>query len=35
MSLAVASCQSYHAGHYTAFQHMAEEDLDLVLHLGK
>ncbi|WP_026875583.1 alkaline phosphatase D family protein [Jiangella gansuensis] len=33
-SFAVASCQSYHGGHYTAFQRMAEEDLDLVLHLG-
>ncbi|NIK54700.1 alkaline phosphatase D family protein [Kribbella shirazensis] len=29
-----ASCQSYHGGHYTAYQHLAEEDLDLVLHLG-
>ena len=31
---AFASCQHYEHGHYTAYQHMAEEDLDLVLHLG-
>jgi len=30
----IASCQHYETGHYTAYQHMAEEDLDLVLHLG-
>ncbi|HEX6686724.1 MAG TPA: alkaline phosphatase D family protein [Candidatus Limnocylindrales bacterium] len=29
-----ASCQSYEAGHYTGYKHMADEDLDLVLHLG-
>ncbi|MFC4005216.1 alkaline phosphatase D family protein [Prauserella oleivorans] len=34
LAFAVASCQSYHGGHYTAYQRMAEEDLDLVLHLG-
>ncbi|MEV6964840.1 alkaline phosphatase D family protein [Hamadaea sp. NPDC051192] len=34
LQFAVASCQSYEGGHYTAYQHMAEEDLDLVLHLG-
>ena len=27
-------CQHFEAGLYTAYQHMAEEDLDLVLHLG-
>ncbi|NED97970.1 twin-arginine translocation signal domain-containing protein [Phytoactinopolyspora alkaliphila] len=34
LSFAFASCQSYHGGHYTAFQHMVNEDLDLVVHLG-
>ncbi|MFD2396222.1 alkaline phosphatase D family protein [Prauserella oleivorans] len=28
------SCQSYPDGYYTAYRHLAEEDLDLVLHLG-
>ena len=31
---AFASCQEYQNGFYTAYQHMAEEDLDLVIHLG-
>src|SRR5262245_25318200 len=31
---AFASCQKYEDGYYTAYQHMAEEDLDLVIHLG-
>jgi alkaline phosphatase D len=30
----MASCQHYEAGHYTAYQHMAREDVDLVVHLG-
>jgi alkaline phosphatase D len=34
LKLAFASCQHYESGLYTAYQHMAEEDLDLVLHLG-
>ncbi len=34
LRLAVASCQHYEQGLYTAYQHMAVEDLDLVLHLG-
>jgi alkaline phosphatase D len=29
-----ASCQKYEMGHYTAYEHMAREDLDLVVHLG-
>jgi alkaline phosphatase D len=33
-SFAFASCQNYVAGQYTAYQHMAEEDLDLVAFLG-
>ncbi|MCT2585506.1 alkaline phosphatase D family protein [Actinophytocola gossypii] len=28
------SCQNYADGYYTAFRHLAEEDLDLVVHLG-
>jgi alkaline phosphatase D len=34
LRFAIASCQHYETGLYTAYQHMAEEDLDLVLHLG-
>jgi alkaline phosphatase D len=33
-AFAFASCQHYAAGYYTAYQHMAEEDLDLVAFLG-
>jgi alkaline phosphatase D len=31
---AFASCQNYEQGLYTAYEHMAAEDLDLVVHLG-
>jgi alkaline phosphatase D len=34
LRFAFASCQQYEVGYYTAYQHMAEEDLDLVIHLG-
>jgi alkaline phosphatase D len=34
LSFAVASCQQYEHGYYTAWRHVAEEDLDLVLHVG-
>jgi alkaline phosphatase D len=34
LRLAFASCQHYEAGFYTAYKHMAEEQLDLVIHLG-
>ncbi len=35
LNFALASCQAYHQGYYTAFGHMArEEDVDAVLHLG-
>lgn len=34
LRFAFASCQHYEAGYYTAYQHMAEEDLDFVVHLG-
>ncbi|MCK1796158.1 alkaline phosphatase D family protein [Streptomyces sp. XM4193] len=30
----VVSCQRYDQGYWTAFRHLAEEDLDAVLHLG-
>jgi alkaline phosphatase D len=33
-SFAFASCQQWQNGLYTAYQHMAAEDLDLVVHLG-
>jgi alkaline phosphatase D len=29
-----ASCQHYETGLYTAYEHMAQDDLDLVIHLG-
>jgi alkaline phosphatase D len=31
---AIASCQHYETGLFTAYEHMAKEDLDLVIHLG-
>lgn len=31
---AFASCQNWQQGYYTAYRYMAEEDLDLVVHLG-
>jgi len=34
LRFAFASCQHYETGYYTAYQHMAQEDLDLVVHLG-
>lgn len=34
LRFAFASCQNYEQGFYTAYRHMAGEDLDLVLHLG-
>ena len=34
LNYAFASCQHWEAGWWTAYQHMAEEDLDLVVHLG-
>lgn len=34
LKFAFASCQHYEHGFYTAYQHMADEDLDLVVHLG-
>jgi alkaline phosphatase D len=34
LRFAFASCQHYEDGHYTAYERMAQDDLDLVLHLG-
>jgi alkaline phosphatase D len=34
MALAFVSCQHYESGYYNAHRHIAEEDLDVVLHLG-
>ena len=34
LRFAVASCQHYEQGLYTAYGHMAKEELDLVAHLG-
>jgi alkaline phosphatase D len=34
LRLAFASCQHYEMGLYTAYEHMAKEDLDVVAHLG-
>lgn len=34
LRFAFASCQQYEHGYFTAFRHMAAEDLDLVVHLG-
>jgi alkaline phosphatase D len=34
LRMAFASCQHFESGHYTAYEHMAKEDLDLIAHLG-
>lgn len=34
LRFAFASCQSWDDGFYTAYEHLAAEDLDLVVHLG-
>ena len=34
LRFAFASCQHYEVGFYTAYRHMAAEELDLVFHLG-
>lgn len=34
LTFAFASCQHYPSGYYTAYDHMADEDLDLVFQLG-
>ncbi|MFJ9472132.1 alkaline phosphatase D family protein [Streptomyces caniferus] len=34
LKLAAVSCQAYHDGYFTAYRHLAEEDVDVVFHLG-
>jgi len=34
LRFAFVSCQKYEDGYYTAFQHLAREELDLIVHLG-
>jgi alkaline phosphatase D len=34
LKLAVASCQHYEHGFYTAYRHMLADDLDLIVHVG-
>ena len=34
LKFAFASCQQFEHGLYTAYEHMAQDDLDLVFHLG-
>ncbi|GGW47610.1 alkaline phosphatase D family protein [Streptomyces griseoloalbus] len=34
LRLAAVACQAYHDGYYTAHGHLAQEDVDVVLHLG-
>jgi alkaline phosphatase D len=34
VKFAFASCQHYETGYYTAYEHMAQDQLDLVFHLG-
>ncbi|MFF5280667.1 alkaline phosphatase D family protein [Streptomyces sp. NPDC013171] len=34
VKLAAVSCQAYHDGYFTAYRHLADEDVDVVFHLG-
>ncbi|WP_327356519.1 alkaline phosphatase D family protein [Streptomyces sp. NBC_01304] len=34
LTLAAVSCQAYHDGYYTAYKHLAGDDVDVVFHLG-
>lgn len=34
LNFAFVSCQDWQNGYYTAYRHLAEENLDLVVHLG-
>lgn len=34
LRFAFASCQHYESGYYTAYEHMADENPDLIVHLG-
>jgi alkaline phosphatase D len=34
LRVAVASCQKYETGYFTAYRHMLDEDIDLIVHVG-
>ncbi|MEU6126194.1 alkaline phosphatase D family protein [Streptomyces sp. NPDC047123] len=34
LTLAAVSCQAYHDGYFTAYKHLAQDDVDVVFHLG-
>ncbi|MFF1697099.1 alkaline phosphatase D family protein [Streptomyces sp. NPDC058257] len=34
LKLAAVSCQAYHDGYFTAYKHLAQDDVDVVFHLG-
>jgi alkaline phosphatase D len=34
LTFAYASCQAWFEGYYTAYRHLADEDVDLIFHLG-
>ncbi|GAA2252606.1 alkaline phosphatase [Streptomyces ruber] len=34
LRLAAVSCQAYHDGYFTAHRHLAEDDVDVVVHVG-
>ncbi|MBX9393004.1 alkaline phosphatase D family protein [Streptomyces sp. TRM72054] len=34
LTLAAVSCQAYHDGYFTAYGHLAQDDVDVVFHLG-
>ncbi|WP_053207751.1 alkaline phosphatase D family protein [Jiangella muralis] len=34
LKFALACCQNYAAGHYTAYEHLAQQDIDLVVFVG-
>lgn len=34
LTLAAVSCQAYHDGYFTPYRHLAEDDVDVVFHLG-
>ncbi|MFI6420882.1 alkaline phosphatase D family protein [Streptomyces sp. NPDC050842] len=34
LKIAAVSCQAYHDGYFTPYRHLAQEDVDVVFHLG-
>lgn len=34
LTIAAVSCQAYHDGYFTAYSHLAQDDVDVVFHLG-